>query len=102
MLGAPESPTYLVGKGQAQEAEAVATKLWGPKGPAQLSKPAGGRQSQSVLAAAAHPQTSAQAAHATASSHVYCSLRAAPAHVHHTQGHLPGSALLCCTQGWRP
>jgi hypothetical protein len=49
MLGAPESPTYLVGKGQAQEAEAVATKLWGPKGPAQLSKPAGGGPISSVL-----------------------------------------------------
>jgi hypothetical protein len=90
MLGAPESPTYLVGKGQAQEAEAVATKLWGPKGPAQLSKPAGGRFSHSVLAAAAHPQTSAQAADGTTQV-LYTAACEQPQHMHRTQGRL------CCT-----
>ncbi|KAI8468900.1 MAG: general substrate transporter [Monoraphidium minutum] len=36
MLGCPESPVYLAGKGKRAEAEAVALKLWGPAGAGQL------------------------------------------------------------------
>jgi hypothetical protein len=42
MLGSPESPGYLAAKGKREEAVAVATKLWGPKGAAQLAESAGG------------------------------------------------------------
>jgi hypothetical protein len=41
MLGSPESPGYLAAKGKREEAVAVATKLWGPKGAAQLAESAG-------------------------------------------------------------
>jgi hypothetical protein len=36
MLGCPESPVYLAGKGKRAEAEEVARKLWGPAGASQL------------------------------------------------------------------
>jgi hypothetical protein len=42
MLGSPESPGYLAAKGKRDEAVAVATKLWGAKGVAQLGESAGG------------------------------------------------------------
>ena len=41
MLGSPESPGYLAAKGKRDEAVAVATKLWGAKGVAQLGESAG-------------------------------------------------------------
>jgi hypothetical protein len=41
MLGSPESPGYLASKGKRDEAVAVATKLWGPRGPSQLAESAG-------------------------------------------------------------
>lgn len=45
MLGSPESPGYLASKGKRDEAVAVATKLWGPKGVAQLGESAGASNS---------------------------------------------------------
>ena len=39
MLASPESPVYLLGKGQTEEAKKVATNLWGADGPAQLGSP---------------------------------------------------------------
>ena len=42
MLGSPESPGYLAAKGKRDQAVAVATKLWGAKGVAQLGESAGG------------------------------------------------------------
>lgn len=41
MLGSPESPGYLAAKGKRDQAVAVATKLWGAKGVAQLGESAG-------------------------------------------------------------
>lgn len=41
MLGSPESPGYLAAKGKRDEAVAVATKLWGAGGAAQLGESAG-------------------------------------------------------------
>jgi hypothetical protein len=41
MLGSPESPGYLAAKGKRDEAVAVATKLWGPRGATQLGDSAG-------------------------------------------------------------
>ncbi len=43
MLGSPESPGYLAAKGKREEAVAVATKLWGVNGVAQLGQSAGRR-----------------------------------------------------------
>ena len=42
MLGCPESPVYLAGKGKRAEAEEVALKLWGPAGASQLGGAAEG------------------------------------------------------------
>jgi len=46
MLASPESPVYLLGKGQTEEAKKVATNLWGADGPTQLGSPKSGDQKQ--------------------------------------------------------